>query len=129
MILPSVICLPTPCYDVPMDESCTQPLSSDPKIKLEYQGSSLYLNIPFMRNLHNLESLTALHNDHNQNRSKGGSKNSHTRAQHSNTHTKRKDKSTRIRSHKNSSKTTLKSLTNHYRVWSQSVEVKTGHSG
>jgi hypothetical protein len=40
-----------------------QPLSNDPNIKLEYHGSSLYLNIPFMRNLYNLECLTALQND------------------------------------------------------------------
>jgi hypothetical protein len=49
-----------------MDEGCTQPLSSDPKINLEYHSSSLYLNIPFVRYLLNLESLTALHNDLNQ---------------------------------------------------------------
>jgi hypothetical protein len=28
-----------------MDEDCTQPLSSDPKIKPEYHSSSLYLTI------------------------------------------------------------------------------------
>jgi hypothetical protein len=26
--------LPTPCCGIPIDEGCTQPLSSDPKIKL-----------------------------------------------------------------------------------------------
>jgi hypothetical protein len=29
----------------PNDEGCTQSLSSGPKIKLEYHGSSLYLTI------------------------------------------------------------------------------------
>jgi hypothetical protein len=52
----------------PMDEGSTQPLTSDPKIKLEYHSSSLYLNISFVRNLYNLESLKALHNGHNQKR-------------------------------------------------------------
>jgi hypothetical protein len=41
----SVICLPTPCCCVPMDEGCTQPFSSDPKIKLEYHVSSLCFTI------------------------------------------------------------------------------------
>jgi hypothetical protein len=50
--------LPTPCFVVIMDEGCPQPLSSDPKIKLEYHSSSLYHNIPFVRNLHKLESIT-----------------------------------------------------------------------
>jgi hypothetical protein len=50
--------IPTPRCGVPMDEGCTQPLSGDPKIKLEYHSSSLYLEIQFVRNLHKLESLT-----------------------------------------------------------------------
>ena len=45
MIRSSVICLPTTRCRVPMDEGCIQPLSSDPKIELEYNGSSLYLTI------------------------------------------------------------------------------------
>ena len=54
-----------------MDEGYTQPLSSDPKIKLEYHGFSLYLNISFVRNLYKLESLMPYTSDHNQNQSKG----------------------------------------------------------
>jgi hypothetical protein len=50
-----------------MDKGCTQPLSSDPKIKLEYHISSLYQEFSFARNLHNLEALAALQSDHNQN--------------------------------------------------------------
>jgi hypothetical protein len=73
-----------------MDEGCTQPLSSDPKIKLEYHGSCLYLDIPFMRNLHKLESLTPYIIVHNQNRSKGGGKNTHKSAITTTTHTKAK---------------------------------------
>jgi hypothetical protein len=49
-----------------MDEGCTQPLSSDPEIKLSTTVLP-YISVPFVRNLHNLESLTALQNDHNQN--------------------------------------------------------------
>jgi hypothetical protein len=89
----SVICLPTPRCVVPLDEGCTQPLPSDPKIKLEYHGSFLYHNIPFVRNLHKLESLTPYTNDHNQNWSKGGSKNTHTRAQSLNNTQESKEKS------------------------------------
>jgi hypothetical protein len=57
MVRSSIICLPTPRCGVPVDEGCTRPLSSDPNIKLEYHDSSLYLKIPFVRNLHRLESL------------------------------------------------------------------------
>jgi hypothetical protein len=49
---------PTPCCGVSMDEGCTQPLSSDPKIKLEHFGYLPYSMFPFERNLHKLESLT-----------------------------------------------------------------------
>jgi hypothetical protein len=89
------ICLPTPCRGIPMDKGFTQHISSDPKIKLEYHSSSLYLNILFVRNPHNLESLTALHNDHDQNWSKKGRKNTHTTTNHNNTRKRCKDKSVR----------------------------------
>jgi hypothetical protein len=38
----SLKCLSTPCCGVPVDKGCTQPLSSDPKIKLECHSSSFY---------------------------------------------------------------------------------------
>jgi hypothetical protein len=57
----SVICLPTPRCGVPMDESYTLPLSSDPKNNLEFHSSSLCHNIPFVRHIHKLESLTPYH--------------------------------------------------------------------
>jgi hypothetical protein len=50
-------------FQAPMDEGYTQLLSSDPKINFRYHSSSFYLNVPFVRNLHNLESLIILHND------------------------------------------------------------------
>jgi hypothetical protein len=41
-----------------MDEGCTQPLSSDPKLNLNTTILSLSQEYPVVRNLHNLESLT-----------------------------------------------------------------------
>jgi hypothetical protein len=41
-----------------MDEGCTQPLSSDPMIHLNTTGFFLIVDVPFVRNLHKLESLT-----------------------------------------------------------------------
>jgi hypothetical protein len=40
-----------------MDESCTQPLSSDPMINLNTTIFFVRVFFPFVRNLHNLESL------------------------------------------------------------------------
>jgi hypothetical protein len=40
-----------------MDEGCTQPLSSDPKIHLNTTVFFFLYSFPFARNLHNLESL------------------------------------------------------------------------
>jgi hypothetical protein len=40
-----------------MDEGCTQPLSSDPMINLNTTVFSFRVFFPFVRNLHNLESL------------------------------------------------------------------------
>jgi hypothetical protein len=51
----------------PLDKVCNQPFSSDPKIKLECHCFFLISIFPLVRNLHNLESLTALDNDHNDN--------------------------------------------------------------
>jgi hypothetical protein len=46
-----------PRCDVPMDEGCIQPLSSDPMINLNTTVFFLIVLFPFARNLHNLESL------------------------------------------------------------------------
>jgi hypothetical protein len=40
-----------------MDEGCTQPLSSDPMINLNTTTFFLIVFLPFVRNLHKLESL------------------------------------------------------------------------
>jgi hypothetical protein len=56
--------LPTPCYGVPTDEGCTQPLSSDPMINLNTTGFPFLCFLPFVRNLHNLEPLALTIDDH-----------------------------------------------------------------
>jgi hypothetical protein len=44
--------------EVPTDEGCTQPLSSDPMIHLNTMVFFLIAEVPFMRNLHKLDPLT-----------------------------------------------------------------------
>jgi hypothetical protein len=56
VVRPSNTCLLPRC-GVPMDEGCTQPLSSDPMINLNTTAFFLIVFFPFARNLHNLESL------------------------------------------------------------------------
>jgi hypothetical protein len=56
VVRPSNTCLLPRC-GVPMDEGCTQPLSSDPMINLNTTVFFLIVLFPFARNLHNLESL------------------------------------------------------------------------
>jgi hypothetical protein len=46
-----------PRCGVPMDEGCTQPLSSDPVINLNTMVFFLIVFFPFVRNLHKLEPL------------------------------------------------------------------------
>jgi hypothetical protein len=56
--------MPTPrCGDLFLVKGCTQPLSSDPKIKLECHICLPYNSIMFVRNLHTLESLTPYTSD------------------------------------------------------------------
>jgi hypothetical protein len=43
-----------------LDKGCFQPLSSDPKIKLEHHGLPYINSIPLSRNLHKLESLVVV---------------------------------------------------------------------
>jgi hypothetical protein len=56
VVRPSDTCLLPRC-GVPMDESCTQPLSSDPMINLNTTTFFLIVFLPFARNLHKLEPL------------------------------------------------------------------------
>jgi hypothetical protein len=56
VVWPSNTCLLPRC-GVPMDEGCTQPLSSDPLIHLNTMTFFLIVFLPFARNLHNLEPL------------------------------------------------------------------------
>jgi hypothetical protein len=56
MVRPSNTCLLPRC-GVPMNESCTQPLSSDPMINLNTTTFFLIVFFLFARNLHKLEPL------------------------------------------------------------------------
>jgi hypothetical protein len=56
VVRPSNTCLLPRC-GVPMDEGCTQPLSSDPMINLNTMVFSFRVYFSFARNIHNLESL------------------------------------------------------------------------
>jgi hypothetical protein len=56
VVRPSNTCLLPRC-GVPMDEGCTQPLSSDPMINLNTTAFFLIVFFPFARNLHKLEPL------------------------------------------------------------------------
>jgi hypothetical protein len=56
VVWPSNTCLLPRC-GVPMDEGCTEPLSSDPMIDLNTTAFFLIVFFPFARNLHKLEPL------------------------------------------------------------------------
>jgi hypothetical protein len=72
-----------------MDEGCTQPLSSDPKINLN--TTAFYYLFPFARNLHNLESLALTIEFTKKAQSKVGESNTHKTQNHSTTtHTSEK---------------------------------------
>jgi hypothetical protein len=97
------------CCGIPMDEGCTQPLSSDPKIKLDYHGSSLYQfsvceESPKIWSLLQPYKVITI-----KTWSKEGER-IHTQKHNAVTHTRSKDKSASRRSHKNNSKLALKSL-------------------
>jgi hypothetical protein len=63
VVQPSNTCLLPRC-GVPMDEGCTQPLSSDPMINLNTMTFFLTVFFPFARNLHKLEPLALTIFDH-----------------------------------------------------------------
>jgi hypothetical protein len=56
VVRPSNTCILPRC-GVPMDEGCTQPLSSDPMINLNTTTYFLIVFLPFARILHKLEPL------------------------------------------------------------------------
>jgi hypothetical protein len=66
-----------PRCGVPMDEGCTQPLSSDPMVNLNTTTFFLIVFFPFARNLHNLESLALTIEITKKARSKVGKSNTH----------------------------------------------------
>jgi hypothetical protein len=77
VVRPSNTCLLPRC-GIPMDEGCTQPLSSDPMINLNTMVFSFRVFFSFARNLHNLESLALTIEITKKHKSKGG-KATHTR--------------------------------------------------
>jgi hypothetical protein len=86
MVRPSNTCL-LPCCGVPMDEGCTQPLSSDPMINLNTMFFSFSVFL-FARNLHNLESLALTIEITKKAQSKDGESNTHkTQIRSTTTHT------------------------------------------
>jgi hypothetical protein len=89
VVRPSNTCL-LPCCGVPMDEGCTQPLSSDPMINLNTTVFSFSV-FPFARNLHNLEPLALTIDITKKAQSKVGERNTHKTQNHSiTTHTSEK---------------------------------------
>jgi hypothetical protein len=84
VLRPSNTCLLPRC-GVPMDEGCTQPLSSDLMINL---NTTIFLGVlfPFARNLHKLESLALIIEITKKARSKVEKSNTHKTQIHS-THT------------------------------------------
>jgi hypothetical protein len=59
VVRPGNTCLLPRC-GVPMDEGCTQPLSSDPMINLNTTAFFLIVFLPFLSNLHKLEPLALI---------------------------------------------------------------------
>jgi hypothetical protein len=87
VVRPSNTCLLPRC-GVPMDEGCTQPLSSDPMSNLNTTAFFLIVFFPFARNLHNLESLALIIEITKKAQSKVGKSNTHkTQIRSTHTHT------------------------------------------
>jgi hypothetical protein len=87
VVRPSNTCLLPRC-GIPMDEGCTQPLSSDPMINLNTTTFFLIVFFPFARNLHNLESLALKDEIAKKAQSKVGKSNTHkTQIRSTPTHT------------------------------------------
>jgi hypothetical protein len=90
VVQPSNTCLLPHC-GVPMDEGCTQPLSSDPMINLNTTVFSFRVFFPFTRNLHSLESLALTIEITKKAQSKVGERNTHkTQIRSTTTHTSEK---------------------------------------
>jgi hypothetical protein len=90
-----------------MDESCTQLLSSDPKINLNTTVFFFTFDLfPFARNLHNLESLALTIEFHKEVLSKVGK-------QHTQIHSKMRTPTAKNRAQKTFSKFSLERSSNH----------------
>jgi hypothetical protein len=108
VIRPSNTCLLPRC-GVPMEEGCTQPLSSDPMINLNTTTFYLIVFFSFARNLHKLEPLALTILITKRARSKVGKSNTHkTQIRSTTTHT-----SEDLSSNDNSGSAQLKWSPNH----------------
>jgi hypothetical protein len=110
VVRPSNTCLLPRC-GVPMDEDCTQPLSSDPMINLNTTTFFIIVFLPFARNLHRLESL-ALTSLSQENHSSKRGRATHARLKstaHTHTHKPRLELKTQHREY--ATQMELKSLT------------------
>jgi hypothetical protein len=106
----------------PLVKGCTQPLSSDPKIKLECHNYLPYINIPLWVISTNWSHsrLTQMITIKSRVRREVET---HTRAQRSNNTHISKEKSARIKMTESQFKNTLKSLSNKSKAWSRSFRV------
>jgi hypothetical protein len=108
-----------------MDEDCTQPLSSYPKINLNTTILSLYQQYSIVRNLNNFGVSHALHKWSQMNTIVRGNRSTHTHGtkwqQHTHTQSKRRAQKT-VQQRYNSNHM-LKSLTSEAIAWSQHLGV------
>jgi hypothetical protein len=97
--------MPTPrCGDLLWSRVTLNPSQVIQKSNLSAQLSSL-CQYPFVRNLHKLESLTPYTNDHNQIRSKEGSRNAHKSTTAATPHTQAKKRAQESKRQSHSSRT------------------------
>jgi hypothetical protein len=101
-IYPVVRPMPTP----PSVKGCTQPLSSDPKIKLQYHNFLPYIKVSPLWGISTCWSLSRLtHFDLDQNTRVRGSSNTHKSSNHSNTCTRVKKRAQELAHRRYNSKT------------------------
>jgi hypothetical protein len=117
VVQPSNTCLLPRC-GVPMDEGCTQPLSSDPMINLNTMVFSFRVFFPFARNLYNLEPLALTIEITKKAQSKVGESNTcKTQIRSTTTHT-----SLDLSSKHNTRSSQLKWSSNHYHNEANALE-------
>jgi hypothetical protein len=109
VVRPSNTCLLPRC-GIPMDEGCTQPLSSDPMINLNNTVFFFRVLFPFARNIHKLEPLALTMLTTKKHKSKGG-KATHARLSSQQTHAHKPRREHKTWHREFTTQTVLKSLT------------------